>query len=171
MTPESMADVTDGDGSDNAAILLRAWQGEVYGVRVYGALAEARANTAERQKLFELVAMEESMRDQLSVVLATLQIPLDIGDDVLEGAERDIVQQRSSTWSELLRWMSADAAIALDEYLPLLLADLPPGSVSQVARRVVDHERAIIAFCTKELAGEIDALHDVRLLLGEFEGQ
>ncbi len=165
-----MADVTVRDGSEDKAILLRAWQGEVYGVRVYAALAESRANTAERQKLLELVAMEESMRDQLSVVLEMLQIPLDI-DDVLEGAERDIVQQRSSTWSELLRWMSADAAIALDEYLPLLLADLPSGSVSQVARRVVDHERAIIAFCTKELAGEIDALHDVRLLLGEFEGQ
>ncbi len=170
MTPESMADVTDGDGSENEAILLRAWQGEVYGVHVYAALAKARAKTTESQKLFELVTLEESMRDQLSVVLKTLQIPLDIGE-VLEGAERDIVQQRSSTWSELLRWMSADAAIALDEYLPLLLADLPPGSVSQVARRVVDHERAIIAFCTKELAGEIDALQDVRLLLAEFEGQ
>jgi hypothetical protein len=165
-----MADVTVRDGSEDKAILLRAWQGEVYGVHVYASLAKARGNSTESQKLFELVALEESIRDQLSVVLETLKIPLDTGD-VLEGAERDIVQQQSSTWSELLRWMSADAAIALDEYLPLLVADLPSGAVSQVARRVVDHERAIIAFCTKELAGEIDALQDVRSLLNEFEGR
>jgi len=166
-----MADVTVRDGSEFEAILLRAWQGEIYGVHVYGALAESRSNPTESQKLFELVGLEQSMRDQLASVLDALKVPLDIGD-VLQVAEHDIAQQRPSTWSELLRWMSADAAIALDEYLPLLVADLPPGSVaSQVAKRVVEHERAIVAFCTKELAGEIDALQDVRLLLAEFEGQ
>jgi hypothetical protein len=171
MAPESMADVTVRDGSDFEAILLLAWQGEIYGVRVYGALAESRGSATESQKLFELVELEQSMRDQLASVLDALNVPRDIGD-VLQVAERDIAQQRSSTWSELLRWISADAAIALDEYLPLLDADLPPGSVaSQVAERVVDHERAIVAFCTKELAGEIDALQDVRLLLAKFEGQ
>ena len=75
MTPESMADVTVRDGSDFEAILLRAWQGEIYGVHVYGALAESRSNPTESQKLFELVGLEQSMRDQLALVLDALKVP------------------------------------------------------------------------------------------------
>jgi hypothetical protein len=162
-----MSDVNPAETKDFERLLLKAWQGEVYGVHVYAALAATRTNEAEGDKLRELVRLEQHIRARLEVVLGQRQVRCDLAD-TLDDGDRDIEAQKSASWSQLMRWMSADAAIALQDYerLPSLTTDAPAETVD-VANEVLAHERAIIAFCAKELAGEIDSLSDVRLLLRE----
>ena len=165
MTVESMSDVNPAPTSDFPEQLLRAWQGEVYGIEVYGALAESRTNPAESMKLRELLALEEYMEQQLMGVLERLSIETELGD-TMQAADTDIKDQRSATWVALMTWLCHDAEVALGDYQPLRALSTGVDEVTQqVVTQLIDHERALIAFCVKELAGEDDSLADVRALL------
>ena len=147
-----------------AQLLVKAWQGEVYGVDVYSALADARTDPREAVKLRTVVALEVTMRHQLAVTLDSLGIPQDLGD-IMEVADRETAEQLHSSWPDLMMWIGADAQAALDDYLPL--DEMSAGwdaEVRAVALEVIAHERAIISFCTKELAGAIDSLAEVEAL-------
>ena len=145
-------------------LLVKAWQGEVYGVDVYSALADSRTVALEAVKLRTVVALEVTMRHQLAEMLDSLGIPKDLGD-ITEVAERETEEQRHSPWLDLMEWIGADAQVALADYLPLeeMSANWDPDDRA-VALEVIAHERAIISFCTKELAGEIDSLAEVEAL-------
>lgn len=159
-----MADVTTEVSGEFAALVLKAWQGEVYGVEVYGALAERRRSTAEASKLQSLVTLEEHMEQRLARLLITLDITPDLCD-VLSVAEVDINALRSSSWAELMTWLNADAGTALSEYVRMLeLAPTDP-FVREVVVEVVAHERALMAFCEAELSGESESLAKVIALL------
>ena len=159
-----MSDVTTDMNEAAAQLLVKAWQGEVYGVDVYSALANARTDPLEAVKLRTVVALEVTMRHQLAETLDELGIPKDLGD-IMEVAQRETEEQRHASWPDLMKWIGADAQVALDDYLPL--DDMSQGwdpDDRAVALEVIAHERAIISFCTKELAGEIDSLAEVEAL-------
>lgn len=159
-----MADVTTDVSGEFAALVLKAWQGEVYGVEVYGALAERRHSVAEASKLQSLVALEEHLEQRLARLLIDLNIPPDLGE-VMTVAEADITSQRSSSWSELMTWLGADAEVALNEYTRML--ELAPSDpfVREVVVDVVAHERALMSFCAAELAGDAESLAEVIALI------
>ncbi|MEO8329910.1 MAG: hypothetical protein ABI586_07900 [Candidatus Nanopelagicales bacterium] len=171
MTVESMTHVTANVGDDLKALMLKAWQGEMYGVHVYQALADSRDNSVEAAKLSELTLLEMHVRDLLAVVLDGWGVALDVAD-VVEIGKLDVQEQIGATWSELMQWMAADAATALQDYLPLreVTAGLG-GDTEDLAAVVIAHEKAISSFCAKELASESDSLHDVRSLLGRWDGR
>jgi len=162
--------VTPTVSAATAKLVLKAWQGERYGVQVYSGLAETREVPEHARKLTALVQLERLMLARLDVLLEELGISADLGGIEVEGA-RDIEAQSATPWNALLRWISADAALALDDYLRLDQMSVTwAASQREVALAVIQHERAIINFCTKELAGEIDALREVEQLtqtLGE----
>jgi len=159
-----MSDVTTEISEGAAQLLVKAWQGEVYGVDVYSALADARTVPLEAVKLRTVVALEVTMRHQLTEMLDSLGIPQDLGD-VMEVAERETEEQRHSPWPDLMKWIGDDAQVALNDYLPLddMSVDWDADDRA-VALEVIAHEKAIISFCTKELAGEIDSLAEVEAL-------
>ncbi|HVQ89338.1 MAG TPA: hypothetical protein VMT88_14265 [Actinomycetes bacterium] len=162
--------MTNGAGDELEALILKAWQGEVYGVLVYDGLARARDDSIERTKLGELVELEVQMRDKLVGLLSQWAVDLDHGD-ILDVAQLDLERTKNQPWSQLLRWISADAATALDDYLQLdELTNACSDDVRSVADDVIAHERAIISFCVKELAGEIDSLREVRALVQPASG-
>lgn len=160
-----MSDVNSERAPRFRELLLQAWQGEVYGIEVYGALADRLRVPAEAAKMRELVSLEEHMERQLADLLERLEIELDL-DDVMAVADQDIRDQASSSWNDLLRWLANDASIALGDYQPMLeLLPAGDGETRRVVTDVLTHERALITFCTKELAGETDSLNGVRALL------
>ncbi len=63
MTVESMTHVTANVGDDVKALMIKAWQGEMYGVHVYQSLADSRHNSVEAAKLSELTLLEVQVRD------------------------------------------------------------------------------------------------------------
>ena len=171
MTVESMTHVTANAGDDAKALMLKAWQGEMYGVHVYQALADSRDNRVESAKLSELALLEVRVRGQIAAILDGWGVALDVGD-VIGIGKLDVQEQVGATWSDLMQWMAADAATALQEYLPMQEMTVGlGGDVEDVAADVNAHEKAIISFCEWELAGESDSLHDVLSLLAEWDGR
>jgi hypothetical protein len=159
-----MSDMTIQVSADFAALAIKAWQGEVYGVEVFGALAERRSDPQEVAKLLELVELEAHMEQRLAGMLVTLGIEPDFGT-AMATAEADISAQARSSWAELLTWLTTDADVALSEYLPML--DLAPENpfVRDIVVEVVEHERALLSFCSAEILGAPDSLTAVRALL------
>lgn len=165
MTVESMSDVSPAPATDFRAQLLQAWQGEVFGIEVYGALAESRTDPTERMKLGELLALEEYMEQELVGVLERLSIEADLGD-TMQMADSDISEQRSASWFALMTWLRQDAEAALADYQPMrALSSGVDEACQRVVTQLIAHELALVTFCVKELAGESDSLADVRALL------
>ena len=146
------------------ALLHKAWQGEWYGVRVYGELAAARTDPAERATMLELVVLETYVLGELTVALLSLGIEPDPGPMEAE-AEVDLAEHGGDEWPTLIGWLQSDAEVALGHYRPLpdLAASEP--SLADLAHLVVAHEEALISFAQRTLAGEPEALRDVRALL------
>lgn len=145
-------------------LLQKAWQGEWYGVRVYGELAASRKDPNESATLLELVVLETYVLGELTVALLSLGLEPDVGDMESE-AEVDLNAHRDDEWQALVAWLKSDAEVALETYRPLpeLVAD--DASLSGLARLVVDHERALISFAERSLEGGGNALEDVRALV------
>ena len=160
-----MSDVNPSTTQAFRQLLLQAWQGEVYGVQVFGSLAMRRPDPAEQRKLAVLVMLEQHVLDLLTPLLLRLVIPLDVADVEAQG-ERDTERQHDAQWTSLLRWISRDASTALGHYERLTaLVPEDDQEAAAVAAVVIEHERALISFCTKELAGEDDSLADVNRVL------
>ena len=149
-----------------AALVLQAWQGEVYGVEVYGAIAERRNDRSESAKMNVLVELEENMERRLSQLLVDLEIEPDFGD-VMAMAEDDVADVAIRPWDELMSWLTADAEVALVDYTRMLECAPHDVGVHSVVVDVVAHERALIAFGRGELEGVTDSLAGVRALLVE----
>lgn len=161
-----MADMTVEYSAEFGALVLQAWQGEVYGVEVYGALAERRSDPGETAKLNVLVELEEHMELRLSHVLVELKIEPDFGD-VMANADEDVAAAAAMSWPDLLTWLTTDAETALGDYVRM--AERTPDDIElkAVVAGVVAHERALIAFCDAERSGGSDSLSAVRALLPE----
>jgi hypothetical protein len=152
------------ESEDLVALLYRAWQGEWYGVRVYGELAAARTDPSETATMLELVVLETYVLGELTVALLSLGIEPDPGSMEAE-AELDLAEHASDDWLTLVRWLQADAEVALGHYraLPELAGSEP--SLAPLAYLVVAHEKALISFAQRTLAGRSEALNDVRALV------
>ena len=146
------------------ALLQKAWQGEWYGVRVYGELAATRTDPSETATLLELVVLETYVLGELTVALLSLGIEPDPGPMEAE-ADVDLAEHASDDWLTLIRWLQSDAEVALGHYRPMPELAASDPSLAGLAHLVVVHEEALISFAQRTLAGEPDALGDIRALL------
>ena len=146
------------------ALLQKAWQGEWYGVRVYGELAAQRAKPDETATLLELVVLETYVLGELTIALLGLGVEPDLGG-VEAVANADVAARATDDWAALMRWLKSDAEVALSGYLQLPELAAGDDTLSRLAALVVDHERALITFASRSLAGESGALADVRALV------
>ena len=146
------------------ALLQHAWQGEWYGVRVYSELAAGRADAKETATLLELVVLETYVLGELTVALLGLGVEPEPGPVEAE-ADADLAAHVGDEWLPLVRWLRSDAEVALGQYLPLpgLAASEP--ELLPLATLVVEHERALISFAERTLAGDADPLAEVRALV------
>ncbi|MFL6182022.1 MAG: hypothetical protein ACJ73J_06890 [Actinomycetes bacterium] len=152
------------DSEQLVALLLKAWRGEWYGVRVYGELAAARTKSEEAAILLELVVLETYVLGELTVALLALGVEPDLGSTEAE-ADTDLAVHSTDEWESLIEWLKVDAEVALHRYLPLLEICADDEALSRLATLVVDHERALITFASRTLAGHSDALGGVRALV------
>ena len=141
-----MSDVDSDQAPDFRRLVLEAWQGEVYGTEVDGALVDRLRVSEASAKTRELTVLEEHMERQLAHLMERLGIEPDLRDTLVV-ADQDIRDQGSSTWHELL--------------------PTGDGQTDRVVNNVLAHERALIAFCATELVGGGDSLAEFRALLSE----
>ena len=146
------------------ALLQKAWQGEWYGVRVYGELAAARKDPVETSTLLELAVLETYVLGELTVALLGLGIEPELGGIEAE-ADVDLEAHRDDDWMSLIAWVKSDAEVALSHYQPMPELVVDDVTLSQLATLVVEHEKALISFAQGTLAGDPKALDDVRALV------
>lgn len=146
------------------ALLHRAWQGEWYGVRVYSELAATRKDPIETATILELVVLETYVLGELTVALMGLGVAAEPGP-MEDEAEVDLAAHVDDEWLPMIAWLKSDAEVALAEYLPLPELAASDPDLLRLAHLVVDHEKAIIAFSERTLAGDPDALAGVRALV------
>jgi hypothetical protein len=152
------------DSEQLVTLLHKAWQGEWYGVRVYGELAAARSANDEAAALLELVVLETYVLGELTVALLALGIE-PATDAVEVEAEADVAAHSGDEWNDLVSWLKKDAEVALGHYLPLQTLTVGDAPLESLAALVVEHERALISFAERTLAGQGDALGAVRALV------
>ena len=152
------------DSEQLVALLLKAWRGEWYGVRVYGELAAARNTPEEAATLLELVVLETYVLGELTVALLALGVEPDLGATEAE-ADTDLAVHVADDWQSLIEWLKGDAEVTLRHYLPLLELCADDETLSRLATLVIDHEKALITFASRTLAEQGDALGDVRALV------
>lgn len=130
---------------------------------MYSALAGAREEPQQTAGLLELVALEAYVLGELTVALLGLGVDADLGD-MEATAAADTRAHAGDAWPDLVAWLKTDAEIALSHYAPM--TDLAAGtSLEGLADLVVSHERALISWAERTLAGAPDALADVRALV------
>ena len=117
-----MSDVDSDQAPDFRRLVLEAWQGEVYGTEVDGALVDRLRVSEASAKTRELTVLEEHMERQLAHLMERLGIEPDLGDTLVV-ADQDIRDQGSSTWHELL--------------------PTGDGQTDRVVNNVLAHERAL----------------------------
>src|SRR6185436_1343797 len=98
------------------------------------------------------------------IALLALGVEPDLGSVEAE-AETNLATHSADDWRTLIEWLKSDAEVALRQYLPLPEMCVGDETLSRVASLVVDHERALITFASRTLAGDSDALGDVRVLV------
>ena len=152
------------DSEQLVALLQKAWQGEWYGVRVYGELAARRPSAQETATLLELVVLETYVLGELTVALLALGVEPDLGQAEAQ-ADSDLTTHEADEWASLVKWLKADAEVALRNYLPLPDLTIGDDSLSRLAALVVAHEEALITFADRTLANASDALAEVRALV------
>src|SRR3954454_19868639 len=96
------------DSEQLVALLLKAWRGEWYGVRVYGELAAARTKPEEAATLLELVVLETYVLGELTVALLALGVEPDLGSTEAE-ADTDLAVHSTDEWESLIEWLKVDA--------------------------------------------------------------
>src|SRR5215203_535225 len=79
------------------SLLHQAWQGEWYGVRIYGELAAARADPIETATMLELVVLETYVLGELTVALFSLGVEPDPGPMEAE-ADVDLAEHVNDEW-------------------------------------------------------------------------
>ncbi|KUI31713.1 hypothetical protein [Mycobacterium sp. GA-2829] len=153
------ADPSAGDGSQEiaatrAALLRRAYEGEIIGCAMYGEMLDGNAYP-ETTALRLLYDIERITADALAPLITRYGVPVSDDDAAREG-RRLAATLAGRPWKEM--WM--DVIRLADDYLTdfRLLVDVLDGEEAAVGRQVVAHEEALIAFAHHEIDEAGDAL-------------
>jgi hypothetical protein len=144
---------------------LASWYlGELGGEARFLALAASSSDRARARKWETLAALEQETARRIAEVLATSQDPLPTENTDDDYAKTRIADLSNRPWHEQMSWLRDIAAEALEEMTR------EAAQLSLEMRPLVDyalaHERALVEFSIRELAGnENDSLQCVHRLL------
>jgi hypothetical protein len=142
---------------------VRAYQGEVLGEALFGAIADRLDDAEHARKMRVLATLERKTKEAIAPALERAAISTDPDPAMLELADALAVDV---TWAA---FMSATVEIT-KQYIPLYerIGELDP-TESAASELLVAHEVALRAFADKELAGDtttslqaVDALAHMR---------
>lgn len=144
--------------SQRAALLQRAFEGEIIGCALYDRMIGDPAYP-KKDALELLYAIERMTADALEPLIVRYDVAVSEESATREGrqvAEALAGRPWKDMWTEVTR--------LADDYLTdfRCLADLLDGDEAAVGVQVVEHEEALIAFAHREIADDPDALAPLR---------
>jgi hypothetical protein len=127
------------------------------------ALAASCPDRERARKWEALAALEHETAGRIAKVLGAGQAPLPSGVDGNDEGEARIAGLSGRRWDEQMTWLKDIAADALESMSRE--AALFPSEMRQLVEFVLAHERALVEFATRELAGsDNDSLRAVHRL-------
>lgn len=133
--------------------LTCAFEEEVQGVSYFTALA-AREQGGARDALRLMAQIEEQLVAELAPLMQRHHFTHAAFPDLLAQGRAEAATE--SPWPELLRAMAEDYDDFLSEFRQL--HDAAPPQDRPLMQRLIDHERALIAFARAERAGDPKAM-------------
>ncbi|OMB79430.1 hypothetical protein [Mycolicibacterium conceptionense] len=153
-TDPTSAGETPGTTNERAALLRRAYEGELIGCAMYQQMVDGRShsNTEVLQLLYEI---ERITADALQPLIVRHALTVSEAEAEREGrriADSLAGKPWKSMWAEVIQ--------LADEYLTDFkrLTAVLEGEEAAVGRQVVEHEEALIEFAHGEIKGSADAL-------------
>jgi hypothetical protein len=146
-TPEPIFDPDDG----LPELWVKAYQGEVLGEILFGAIAEHLADPDHAAKMRMLATLERRTKEAAAPALERAGIPVEPDPDVQATATALLPGALSLTWTDLMATIGPITA----QYIPLYqrIGELSP-SERATADLLVDHEAALRDFARAEIAGD-----------------
>ena len=146
-----------------------AYQGEVYGEAMYGAIAESMTDPVRARKWRKLVELETRVKAIMHGVVSRLG-----GDTTEHETSRlkglaDAQKYIGLPWNELMAIFSRELDPVIDEYAALEKGCSPEDAAA--LRALTEHEVVAKAFCEQELAGQAESsLEAVTSFLARLPG-
>jgi hypothetical protein len=142
--------------------VLQAYEGELIGERLYGALAAARPEPAAQQRFALIAAVERATNMLLQPIAARLGLKAS-DERVSAAVARRTPEIASLSWPEFVRKAMHD----WPPYVPRFeaLRELAPPDDAAVLEMVVEHERALVEFIRREAVEHAAALEPLQQYL------
>ncbi len=139
---------------DILARIEAAYQGEVFGLAMYAAMADAQVDPVRRWKWQVLTQLEAETKAHMAGLLQRL------GGDTVEQEQprqdglREARAIISLPWLEMIEAFKADLPGLINDYACLERQAALAGEDAAVLSRLTLHEAATLEFCEREIAGD-----------------
>ena len=144
--------MTHADARDIALSTLHEWyRGEVGGEALFLLLDAAATDRNHGVKWRTLAALECATKELLESAIRQLDGQLPPSEPDPDLAPERVAALAGKSWPQLMHWLERIAADALD-VMTREAGALPP-ELATTSAWVLDHERALIEFARRELAG------------------
>lgn len=135
------------------ARIEEAYQGEVFGLAMYAAMADAQTDPVRRWKWQVLTQLEAETKAHMAGLLQRL-----CGDTLeQEQSRQDGLKEARAIiglpWPEMIEAFMADIPGLIDDYADLERQAALAGEDAAVLSRLTRHEVVTLEFCKRELAG------------------
>lgn len=127
------------------------YRGEILGEAFFGALADARADAAEAEKLRALANLEREVKELLKPAVAEAGRPMEPNAEQVEQTRQVGLQMGAQTWTEFLEGMRPELVKFVDTFRRS--EGLAPEGKTELLRQVTRHEEALLSFVDAELSG------------------
>ena len=132
----------------------RAYQGEVFGVAMYSALAAAQHDPFRRWQWQCLVQLEVETKAATAALLARLGGNTADNPSEVQAGEAEARRIMDLPWSDMIREFAFDLPDLVAEYAAVEADAGLHGEGVAVLNRLTRHEVVTLQFCEAELAGD-----------------
>lgn len=151
--------------------LQEAWQGEVFGMAMYSAIADQQPDAFRRWQWMALHQLEVETGAAMRQLLLRYDLPV---AELEESKRLGIAEAKrivALPWQDMMKAFADDLPATIDDYRTLERACAFIGQDAAAMRLLVDHEVASLEFSQLEMRGEShNSIKPVLALLKEPPG-
>jgi hypothetical protein len=137
-----------------ASRLQEAWQGEVFGKAMYGALTQRQTDPYRRWQWQALTQLETETGEAMRQLLSRHDCPTEEWDESARAGLAEAQRIGSMPWPEMIAAFANDLPEIITSYQQLERDCAFRGADADAMRLLVDHEVVSLAFAAAELRGE-----------------
>lgn len=147
-----------------ATLVRRAYEGEVLGEALFGALVASWSVAEQRRKLAGAWMLEAQTRDAVARLAADMGVTLGAATDQAEAGRQAAASMAAMPWPDMMGAIAGATANYRSLYAEL--RDAAPDPEHPVLAELLRHEEALNAFAAAEVAGDP---HAFGVLLGALD--